>query len=97
VLLRLWEAEYALCRQLNQALGKTEVGPYHKYEYIGMSEVLSMLFECLDLWVPPVFRQGDLALLSIHRRVDSVQEPIKLCLKGCLVSDSSAICDELLL
>jgi len=21
-----------------------------------MSEVLSMLFECLDLWVPPVFR-----------------------------------------
>jgi len=28
------EAEYALCCQLNQALGKTEVGPYHNYEYI---------------------------------------------------------------
>jgi len=40
-----------------------------------MNEVLSMLFECLDLGVPPVFRQGDLALLSIHRRVDSVQGP----------------------
>jgi len=22
-----------------------------------MSEVLSMLFECLDLWLPPVFRR----------------------------------------
>jgi len=27
-------AEYALCCQSNQALGKTEVGPYHKYDYI---------------------------------------------------------------
>jgi len=26
-----------------------------------MSEVLSMLFECLDLWVCPVFRQAELA------------------------------------
>ena len=26
------------CCQLNQALGKTEVGPYHKYEYIWMIE-----------------------------------------------------------
>ena len=33
-----------------------------------------MLFECLDLWVPPVFRQGELALSSIQRRVDSVFE-----------------------
>jgi len=46
---------------------------------MNISELLSeVLFECLDLWVPPVFRQGDLALLSVHRRVDSVQEPIKL-------------------
>jgi len=28
------EAEHALCCQLNQAIGKTEVGPSHKYEYI---------------------------------------------------------------
>jgi len=33
-----------------------------------------MLFECLDLWVPPVFRQGELALSSIQKRVDSVFE-----------------------
>jgi len=39
-----------------------------------MNEVLSMLFECMDLWVPPVFRQGELALTSIQRRVDSVCE-----------------------
>jgi len=55
----------------------TKVGPYHKYgmnEWV--SEVLSMLFECLDLWVPPVFRQGELALSSIQRRVDSVFEPV---------------------
>ena len=29
-----------------------------------------------DLWVPPVFRQGELALSSIQRRVDSVFERI---------------------
>ena len=34
-----------------------------------VSEVLSMLLECLDLWVPHVFRQGELALSSIQRRV----------------------------
>jgi len=34
-----------------------------------MNEVLSMLFECMDLWVPPVFRQGELAFTSIQRRV----------------------------
>jgi len=41
-----------------------------------MSEILSMLFECLDLWVSPVyvFRLGELALSSIQRRVDSVFE-----------------------
>ena len=34
-----------------------------------------MLFECLDiLWVPPVFRQGELALSSPQRRVDLVFE-----------------------
>ena len=33
-----------------------------------------MLFECLDLWVPLVFIQGELALSSIQRRVDSVFE-----------------------
>jgi len=31
-------------------------------------------FECLDLWVPLVFRQGELVLSSIQRRVDSVFE-----------------------
>ena len=33
-----------------------------------------MLFECLDLWVPLVFIQGELALSSIQGRVDSVFE-----------------------
>jgi len=33
-----------------------------------------MSFECLDLWVPLVFRQGELALTSIQRRVDLVFE-----------------------
>jgi len=28
------EAVYALCCQSNEALEKTEVGPYHKYEDI---------------------------------------------------------------
>ena len=28
----------------------------------------------MDLWIPPVFRQGELALSSIQRRVDSVFE-----------------------
>ena len=37
-----------------------------------------MLFECLDLWVPHVFRQGELGLSSIPRRADA------------WVSDSSA-------
>jgi len=37
-----------------------------------VSEVLSILFECLDLWVPPVFRQGELALSSIQRRIELV-------------------------
>ena len=46
-----------------------------------LSEVLSVLFECLDLWVPPVFRQGELALSSIQRRVDS---------EDAWASDSSA-------
>ena len=41
-----------------------------------MSEVLSMLFECLGLWVIPVFRQGELALLSIQKSVESVFERI---------------------
>ena len=36
-----------------------------------------MHFECLDLWVPPVFRQGELALSSI-------QEGFTQCLNGCL-------------
>jgi len=36
--------------------------------------VLSMLFECLDLWVIPVFRQRELAWSFIQRRVDSVFE-----------------------
>ena len=40
----------------------------------GLSEVFSMLFECLDLWLPLVFRQGELALSSIQKRVDSVFE-----------------------
>jgi len=39
-----------------------------------MSEVLSMLFEYLDLWVISVFRQGELALSSIQKSVDSVFE-----------------------
>jgi len=39
-----------------------------------LSEVLSTLFECLDLWVSLVFRQGELAFSSIQRRVDSVFE-----------------------
>ena len=30
--------------------------------------------ECLDLWVPLVFRQGELVLSSIQRRVDAVFE-----------------------
>jgi len=33
------------------------------------SEVLSMLLECMDQWVPHVFEQGELALSSIQRRV----------------------------
>ena len=41
--------------------------------YSNDSEVLSMLFECLDLWVE-VFRQRELALSSIQRKVDSVFE-----------------------
>jgi len=38
-----------------------------------ISEVLSMLFECLDLWVPHFFRQGELALSS-REGFDSVFE-----------------------
>jgi len=34
-----------------------------------ISEVFSMLFEFLDLWIPYVFRQGELALSPIHRKV----------------------------
>ena len=30
-----------------------------------------MLFKCLDLWVPPVFRQGELALSSTQRSFES--------------------------
>ena len=33
-----------------------------------------MLSECLDPWVPLVFIQGELALSSVQRRVDSVFE-----------------------
>jgi len=33
-----------------------------------------MLFERMDLWVPPVIRQGELALSFIQRRVDLVFE-----------------------
>jgi len=33
-----------------------------------------MLFECLDVWVPLVFRQGELALSSIQKKVGSVFE-----------------------
>jgi len=69
-----------------------------------------MLFECLDLWVPPVFRQGqgELALSSIQRRVDSVFKrmlgsvilqpklPVEL-IPESIVHISLAACDRLLL
>ena len=32
------EPVYALCCEPNLALEKTEVGPYHNYEYIWMNE-----------------------------------------------------------
>jgi len=41
-----------------------------------MSEVLSILFECLDLWVIPIFRQEELPLSSIQKSVDSVFQHI---------------------
>ena len=36
------------------------------------SKVLLMLIECLVLWVPLAFRQGELALSSIQRRVEQM-------------------------
>jgi len=66
-----------------------------------------MLFECLDLWVPPIFRQRELALSSIQRRVDSVFErtlgpvifqpilPVYL-MPESVVHISVAACDRLL-
>ena len=67
-----------------------------------------MLFECLDVWVPPVFRQGELALSSIQRRVDSVFErtlgPVILqpilsvqLMLDSIVHISVAACDRFLL
>jgi len=44
-------------------------------------------FEDLDLWVPLVFRQGELVLSSIQRRVDSMFERML-----GLLPDSSANC-----
>ena len=60
--------------------GLRYVGPCHKYISESMNEVLSMLFKCLDLRVPLVYRQGELALSSIWKKVDS----------GAWISDSSA-------
>jgi len=51
------------------ALEKTEVGPYHKEKYIWRSGLLAMLCHCMDLWVPQVFRQGELALSSMQRKL----------------------------
>ena len=66
-----------------------------------------MLFECLDLWVPPVFRWRELALFSIQRRVDSIVErtlgPVILqpilpvLMPELIVRISVAACDRLLL
>jgi len=75
-----WDPRTGVCVVLSieQGTWKSEVGPYHKYEcmYLNewmnewknewISEQLSMLFECLDLWLPPVFKQGELALSQSH-------------------------------
>ena len=49
-----------MCCQSNEPLEKTEVGPYQycKCEYMNEWSILSMLFECLDLWIPPTVRTG---------------------------------------
>ena len=55
-----------------------------------------MLFECLDLWVPLVFMQGELALSSIQRRVDTVFE--RMLGSGILqpsVASQLSICQQL--
>jgi len=61
----------------NHSLVKVWLPVWDAIFFIFRMQVLSMFYECLDLWVPPVFRQGELAC-------HPSREGLSRCLNGCL-------------